>query len=219
MVASYMDGMWQSFLLHLAWLPMGGKVYDNVLMYHSNSQLTSWVGVNGAVHVGKEDKQVKQRTLLYNLIPKIYANEGLTIPANTLPCNHSQCQFLSHTSCILHANCFISYLEVICVDSILLRQWGDELSDRTQKREGHGREREVRDGRRRIRRGQMGMVASYIDSMWQSFLLHLAWLPMGGKVYDNVHMYHSNSQLTRWVGVNGAVHVGKEDKQVKQRKL
>ena len=29
-------------------------------MYHSNSQLTSWVGVNGPVHVGKEDKQVKQ---------------------------------------------------------------------------------------------------------------------------------------------------------------
>ena len=23
------------------------------------------------------------------------------------------------------------------------------------------------------------------------------WLPMGGKVYDNVHTYHSNSQLTR----------------------
>ena len=30
-----------------------------------------------------------------------------------------------------------------------------------------------------------------------SSLLHLAWLPMCGKVYHYVHMYHSNSQLTR----------------------
>ena len=34
--------------------------------------------------------------------------------------------------------------------------------------------------------------------------------------YDNVHMYPSNSQLTAWVGKNGPVRVGKEDKQVKQ---
>ena len=71
MVASYIDGMWQSFLLYFAWLPMGGKVYDNVHMHDFNSQLTRWVGVNEAVHVGKEDKQVKQRTLWYNLIPEI----------------------------------------------------------------------------------------------------------------------------------------------------
>ena len=41
MVSFYNDGMWQNFYL---WLPMGGKVYDNVVMYDSNSQLTSWVG-------------------------------------------------------------------------------------------------------------------------------------------------------------------------------
>ena len=39
------------------------------------------------------------------------------------------------------------------------------MSDRTQKRVGHGRERQVGDGRRGIRRGEMGMVSSYIDSM------------------------------------------------------
>ena len=39
------------------------------------------------------------------------------------------------------------------------------MLDRTQKRVGHGRERQVGDGRREIRRGEMGMVASYIDSM------------------------------------------------------
>ena len=39
------------------------------------------------------------------------------------------------------------------------------MLDRTQKRVGHGRESEARDGRRGIRRGEMGMVASYIDGM------------------------------------------------------
>ena len=39
------------------------------------------------------------------------------------------------------------------------------MSDRTQKRVGHGREREVGDGRRGIRRGEIGMVAFYIDGM------------------------------------------------------
>ena len=70
------------------------------------------------------------------------------------------------------------------------------MLDMTQKRVGHGRERKVGEGRRGIRREEMGMVSSYIDGMGQSFLLHLACLPMGGKVYDNVHMYHSNIQLT-----------------------
>ena len=51
-------------------------------------------------------------------------------------------------------------------------------------------------GGRGIRRGEIGMVSSYIDSMLQSFLLYLAWLLMCGKLYDNVHMYHSNGQLT-----------------------
>ena len=48
------------------------------------------------------------------------------------------------------------------------------MLDRTQKRVGHGREREVGDGRRgrrnwvgrrRIRREEMGMISSYIDGM------------------------------------------------------
>ena len=67
------------------------------------------------------------------------------------------------------------------------------MLDRTQKRVGRRRKSQVRDGRRR---GEIGMVASYIDGMLQSCLLHLARLPMGGKVYYNVLMYHSNSQLT-----------------------
>ena len=36
---------------------------------------------------------------------------------------------------------------------------------RTQKRVGHGREREVGDGRWEVRRGEIGMVSSYIDGM------------------------------------------------------
>ena len=39
------------------------------------------------------------------------------------------------------------------------------MLDRTQKRVGHGRERELGDGRRGITREEMGMVSSYIDSM------------------------------------------------------
>ena len=39
------------------------------------------------------------------------------------------------------------------------------MLDRTQKRVGHGREREVGDGRREIRREEMGMASSYIDGM------------------------------------------------------
>ena len=39
------------------------------------------------------------------------------------------------------------------------------MLDMTQERVGHGREREVGDGRRGIRRGEMGMVSSYIDGM------------------------------------------------------
>ena len=39
------------------------------------------------------------------------------------------------------------------------------MSDRTQKRVGHGRKRQVRDGRREIRREEIGMVSSYIDGM------------------------------------------------------
>ena len=39
------------------------------------------------------------------------------------------------------------------------------MSDRTQKRVGQGREREVGSGRKGIRREEMGMVSSYIDGM------------------------------------------------------
>ena len=39
------------------------------------------------------------------------------------------------------------------------------MSDRTQNRVGHGKERQVGDGRRGTRRGEMGMVSSYIDVM------------------------------------------------------
>ena len=39
------------------------------------------------------------------------------------------------------------------------------MLDRTQKKVGHRREREVGDGRRGTRRGEMGMVSSYINSM------------------------------------------------------
>ena len=90
----------------------------------------------------------------------------------------------------------------------LLWQRSHKMLDRT-KRVGHGREREVGDGRREIRRGEMGTVSTYMDGMGQSFYLNLAWLPTSGKVDDNVYIYHSNSHLTSWVGVNGPVHVGK----------
>ena len=39
------------------------------------------------------------------------------------------------------------------------------MLESTHKRVGHGRERQVGDGRRGIRREEMGMVSSYIDGM------------------------------------------------------
>ena len=40
------------------------------------------------------------------------------------------------------------------------------MLDRTRKRVGHGREREVGGGRREIRRGgEMGKVLTYLDGM------------------------------------------------------
>ena len=39
------------------------------------------------------------------------------------------------------------------------------MLDRTQKRVGHWRKREVGDARKGIRREEMGMVSSYIDGM------------------------------------------------------
>ena len=39
------------------------------------------------------------------------------------------------------------------------------MSDRTQNRVVHGKERQVGDGRRGTGREEMGMVSSYIDGM------------------------------------------------------
>ena len=39
------------------------------------------------------------------------------------------------------------------------------MSNRTQKRVGHGKKRQVKDGRRGTRRVEMGMVSSDIDGM------------------------------------------------------
>ena len=36
----------------------------------------------------------------------------------------------------------------------------------------------MRDGRRQIRRGETEKVSTYMDGIWQSFLLILACLPM-----------------------------------------
>ena len=49
--------------------------------------------------------------------------------------------------------------QVIYGDCNLLRQRGHKILDRTQKTVGHGRERELGDGRRGIRREDMGMVS------------------------------------------------------------
>ena len=49
-------------------------------------------------------------------------------------------------------------------------------------------EKEKWGGGRRIRRGQMGKVLTYLDGMGQSFLLNIAWLPMS-VTYYTVHKY------------------------------
>ena len=38
-----------------------------------------------------------------------------------------------------------------------------KMLDRAWKRVGHGREREVEDGRRGVRRGETGKVSTYLD--------------------------------------------------------
>ena len=43
------------------------------------------------------------------------------------------------------------------------------MFDRTRKRVGHGREREVGDGRRIIGGGEIGKVSTYLDCMQQRF--------------------------------------------------
>ena len=39
------------------------------------------------------------------------------------------------------------------------------MINRTWKRVGHGRDREVRDGRRQIRRGETEKVSTYMDGI------------------------------------------------------
>ena len=120
---------------------------DNVHIYHSNSQLTSWVGRNGPVYVGKEDKQVKQHSYVTSS-QKLYLQYINT--SQTLSCQNERKMCLhTWTTCDRVSYRFLH----VCLSMIL---------------------------------------------------------------YDNVHMYHSNSQLTTWVGGNGTVHVEKKDKEVKQ---
>ena len=42
---------------------------------------------------------------------------------------------------------------------------GYKMSDRTWRRVGHGRKREVGGGKRVIRGGEMGKVSTYLDGM------------------------------------------------------
>ena len=58
LIISYMHGMWPSFLQIPACLHMSDIVWQGAHLSHS--QLTAWVAVNGRVHSGKEEKQVKQ---------------------------------------------------------------------------------------------------------------------------------------------------------------
>ena len=144
-----MDGMWQSFLL-ISHVSLWVTLYDNVHMYHSNRQLTSWVGENKPVHVGKEDKQVKQH--YYVTHHRNYTDESLQYDntSQRLSCQVERRKYLpTWTAC---------------------------------------------------------------DRVSYYFLHVCQWVTL----YDNVHMYHSNNQLTIWIGGNGPVHVGKEDRQVKQ---
>ena len=55
-------------------------MYDNVPMYHSNSERTRWVGGNLPVHV---EKKTKSETLLRNHITEIILMKvyNMTIPA------------------------------------------------------------------------------------------------------------------------------------------
>ena len=119
-------------------------LYDNVHMYHSNTELTRWVGRIEPVHVGKEDTQVKQHSYVTSLYIQ-YINTS-----QRLSCQIGRRKYLpTWTAC-------------------------DQVS------------------------------------YW---FLHFC---LSVTLYENVHMYHSNTQLTAWVGKNGPVRVGKEDKQVKQ---
>ena len=60
------------------------------------------------------------------------------------------------------------------------------MFNRTRKRVGHGREREVGNGRR-AKREQTGKVSTVVDSMSSSFLL-LACFAMSDIVRQRVHV-------------------------------
>ena len=69
------------------------------------------------------------------------------------------------------------------------------MLDRTWKRVGQGREREVGNERRGIRRGETGkypLIQTACDRV-SCLIMHVF---LSVALYDNVHMYHSNSQLT-----------------------
>ena len=46
---------------------------------------------------------------------------------------------------------------------------------------------------------------TYMDSMWQSFSLNIAWLPMSGNVWQCAHVYHSTYRLStsEWINSCG----------------
>ena len=111
-----------------------------------------------------------------------------------------------------HGHCPSTYLARFLI-RVILWQWDHKMLEWTRKWVAVRRERDVRDGRRGIRREKRRRCLSTwmeCDQVSYKFLHVCLWVIL----YDNVHMYHSNSQLTDWV--NGPVHVGKEDKWLKQ---
>ena len=58
------------------------------------------------------------------------------------------------------------------------------MIDRTWKKGGIGRESEVLDGRRQIRRGETEKVSTYMDGIWQSLSLILACWPTSDIVWQ-----------------------------------
>ena len=90
-------------------------------------------------------------------------------------------------------HCSIAYLAsfLIRVGGIVISCDSEVINDRQDM----GGKEKVGDGRRQIRRGDMQKVSTYMDGIWQSFLLILH-DGLRVTLYGNVHMYHLNSQLT-----------------------
>ena len=55
-------------------------------------------------------------------------------------------------------------------------------------RQDMGGKEKVGDGRRQIRRGDMQKVSTYMDGIWQSFLLILACWPTSDIVWQCAHV-------------------------------